>query len=59
MTQQSHTPLIGKQYKVNHGGKVFTVVKEYLAAGFIPSVVGVSHCGGFKACTRIVDMCEV
>lgn len=35
---------------------VFKAVKTYKAAGFIPSVVGVSECGRFTTCARIEDV---
>lgn len=38
---------------------IFRVIKRYNAAGFIPSVVGVSECGTKKTTARIVDVLEV
>jgi hypothetical protein len=32
------------------------VVREYLAAGFIPSVIGVSLCGRFQTIARVEDV---
>ena len=48
-----------KKFKLSSHGMVFSVVKEYLAAGFIPSVKGVSLCGKYQTCARIVDVEEV
>jgi hypothetical protein len=38
---------------------VFRVMRFYDAAGFIPSVYGVSENGRFSTCARIVDVEEV
>lgn len=35
---------------------VFKAVRTYLAAGFIPSVYGISECGRFTTCARIDDV---
>lgn len=35
---------------------VFVAVKTYNAAGFIPSVVGVSECGRYTTCARVEDV---
>lgn len=35
---------------------IFVAVKTYKAAGFIPSVVGVSECGRYTTCARIEDV---
>ena len=37
-------------------GPVFRVVRQYRAAGFIPSVYGVSLDGKFQTCARIEDV---
>lgn len=35
---------------------LFRVTREYLAAGFIPSVIGVSLDGKLSTCARVVDV---
>ena len=45
-----------KQFKLISRDLVFNVVKFYNAAGFIPSVKGVSVCGRYQTCARIVDV---
>ena len=35
---------------------VFKAVRLYRAAGFIPSVCGVSECGRYATCARIEDV---
>lgn len=35
---------------------IFRVTREYMAAGFIPSVIGVSLDGKLSTCARIVDV---
>lgn len=47
------------QFKLISRDITFNVVKEYLAAGFIPSVKGVSVCGRYQTCARIADVVEV
>jgi hypothetical protein len=37
-------------------GPVFLVVREYKAAGFIPSVKGISLDGKRQTCARVVDV---
>jgi len=47
------------QFKLISRDMTFNVVKEYLAAGFIPSVKGVSVCGRFETCARVADVVEI
>jgi hypothetical protein len=48
---------IGKKFKLisGHGG-VFVVVKEYKAAGFIPTVVGQNSQKRIKTVARLEDI---
>jgi len=49
MKTDKYFRLIGRNMK-------FKVVKEYLAAGFIPSVMGITIDGKFKTLARIEDI---
>ena len=46
----------GKKFRLIGNTTSFSVAKEYLAAGFIPSVVGISQCGRKQTCARIADI---
>lgn len=48
----THFKLIGRT-------TVFRAVRFYDAAGFIPSVVGVSECGGYTTTARVADVVAV
>ena len=45
-----------KKFKLLSRTNIFIVKKEYLAAGFIPSVQGISLCGKYQTFARIVDV---
>ena len=44
------------KFRLIRTATVFIVAKEYLAAGFIPSVHGISLCGKKQTCARIADI---
>ena len=47
---------MSKQFRLEGRAMIFNLIKEYDAAGFIPSVLGVSVCGRYQTCARIADI---
>ena len=45
-----------EQFKLIGRATVFNLVKEYKAAGFIPSVKGITVDGKFETCARVADV---
>jgi hypothetical protein len=48
--------LIGKLFRFKGQATVFRVVSAYLAAGFIPAVLGHSVDGKHQGCARVTDI---
>lgn len=53
MTKQKHTPM---QFILQGNTTVFTLVKRYEAAGFIPSVIGHTLDGKRQTAARVADI---
>ena len=47
---------IGRKFRLIGRAAVFVVAKEYLAAGFIPALVGITEDGRYKTQPRVVDV---
>mgnify|MGYP003532519135 FL=1 len=56
MQPQAPTHLIGKLFKFKGLTTTFCVVGTYLAAGFIPAVLGHSVDGKHQGCARVADI---
>lgn len=54
MTQK--TSNIGRRFRLISRTTEFVVENEFLAAGFIPAVRGVTLDGKFQTCPRIADI---
>lgn len=50
---------IGQTFKLIGRTNIFRVTRTYLAAGFIPSVVGVTLDGKYRTVARVADVEEV
>jgi hypothetical protein len=56
MQPQAPMHLIGKLFRFKGQATVFRVVSAYLAAGFIPAVLGHSVDGKHQGCARVADI---
>ncbi len=50
---------VGKKFRLQSRTTVFIVEKQYLAAGFIPSVIGHTPDGKLQTSARMVDVVAV